>query len=607
MTQIGACPAMPHTRELAKLRDAVLGDRCPASVPRVQRIEEALALAPADPFFLWARIAELRWFARQDQSCEWMDGSEGEERLDDSLARAFAVLERREDTHADLRALSRLAHLVAGLSEVDQRPDTAALARARAHADAYEVTRQDDYEPYEDELRPGDLLRALKARCDSWAAAIKTHRDPEEDFLFVSAAVQEDEKVLRWALDPVAVLPDFQAWARTELPSRRLTSPAKNPLPLGGFFSLHFDFYGTVPQPEMPNLVLGRLLAALLVGNRDLIAGAADAIDQNFPEGLETLLHAGLDANASWSAKDKETLLHHSVKSNRTRCAEVLVRYGANPAATNVEGQTPVGIATSIGRPAMLRALGVGGVAQPTYIDLSGLPVAARRLPGARLNFWASGFGRRNGHGLFAQLITAVLSSPIEVWDELLDGPLLDKLPWKHLALAVTVRELGLTAQAPASLGQKPHFVPGSIRVRGPLVLSAPLIVAGDLHVDGAIVDNSREDGHLVVAGDVEADALVTDNSLLVAGDCRIRDFIWGNDNSHQLTVDGAVRTPLLVLTNHSIEYGDMDVEHGLDDPDTDELAARFVEEALDRGNLSRDKLLALFRAGEPALKPTPA
>lgn len=106
---IGACSAMPHTQELTKLRDAVLGDRYPASVVnrRLQRIEEALALAPTDPFFLWARIAELRWFARQDQSCEWMGRSEGEERLDDSLARAFAVLERREDAHADLRALSR--------------------------------------------------------------------------------------------------------------------------------------------------------------------------------------------------------------------------------------------------------------------------------------------------------------------------------------------------------------------------------------------------------------------------------------------------------------------------------------------------------------------
>lgn len=81
--------------------------------------------------------------------------------------------------------------------------------------------------------------------------------------------------------------------------------------------------------------------------------------------------------------------------------------------------------------------------------------------------------------------------------------------------------------------------------------------------------------------------------------------FVYGHYNDHVMFAD-VVETPLLLTSDHHMEFRERKVTHDLDvfgylDPSS----SRFVLEVIDleREKLDLDRLYARMRAGQPVLR----
>ena len=191
-----------------------------------------------------------------------------------------------------------------------------------------------------------------------------------------------------------------------------------------------------------------------------------------------------------------------------------------------------------------------------------------------------------------------------------------DILPWHLALLARTWHDAGARGVTKATPSPKPQFVMGSLHVRGPLQLKAPLVVTGDLTVDGPIVDMVERWLLLVVGGSLEAHAIASAQDLLVGGDCRVRDVIWGHEQHCPFVVRGKVTTPLVVWTDHRPhQLGDPSgVGELLDNPGQADLERHFDPKLL--GDCTIKQKAMLFRlingqpfdpSAQPAAKKNPA
>jgi hypothetical protein len=177
--------------------------------------------------------------------------------------------------------------------------------------------------------------------------------------------------------------------------------------------------------------------------------------------------------------------------------------------------------------------------------DLASIVAAARKVPRTELDWWSSAYLERSDRTPFADTLTAITSAPPRSLDKLIDG----KVPPWHLALLA--RAAKITKKTTATLSGKALFVAGSLHIKGPLQLKGPLVVTGDLVVDGPVIDMIEKWLLLVVGGDLTAHAVASAQALLVGGDCKVRDVVWGNEMHCPLIVRGRLSAPLVVLTDH--------------------------------------------------------
>ena len=93
-----------------------------------------------------------------------------------------------------------------------------------------------------------------------------------------------------------------------------------------------------------------------------------------------------------------------------------------------------------------------------------------------------------------------------------------------------------------------------------------PLVVDGDLAIDGFFFDGMSPATLIVVAGTLRARKLRTRGTILVGGDLIVDELVYANSsNDFQLYVGGDVKTPVFVEEGMRCEIvGDLVVTHAL-------------------------------------------
>ncbi|RKH13962.1 hypothetical protein D7V97_04255 [Corallococcus sp. CA053C] len=159
----------------------------------------------------------------------------------------------------------------------------------------------------------------------------------------------------------------------------------------------------------------------------------------------------------------------------------------------------------------------------------------------------------------------------------------------------------------------KARVVTGTARAPGSLFVSCPLIVLGDLEVDGVLSD-CGPDSTVVVVGRCVAKGLRTSGNFLVLGDLVVRDVIQGVYNDESLVVAGDLTTRFLDENDHDVScYGEVHAEHHLENGrsggEAASLASTFLVPELwnlDLEELHHDDLFERIRRGEPVFTSTP-
>jgi hypothetical protein len=126
--------------------------------------------------------------------------------------------------------------------------------------------------------------------------------------------------------------------------------------------------------------------------------------------------------------------------------------------------------------------------------------------------------------------------------------------PLTHIGLTAVVMRKLLEARDEVLDGEvsEATVVTGNARVFGSLNVTAPLVVLGDLEVEGVIHD-AGPDSTVVVVGRCTAWGLQMSGNFLVLGDLVVRDAIQGVYNDESLVVAGALETRFLDENDHDV------------------------------------------------------
>lgn len=103
--------------------------------------------------------------------------------------------------------------------------------------------------------------------------------------------------------------------------------------------------------------------------------------------------------------------------------------------------------------------------------------------------------------------------------------------------------------------------VAGSLTVKGDLQVVAPLVVCGDLVVDGVLRDCGPQ-SKIVVLGSLRCGALRTTGEIWVLGSLTASRYVWGHYNDNVLEVVGSIRAAMVLADDHAIEAAGYDVQH---------------------------------------------
>ncbi|RUO91799.1 hypothetical protein D7Y11_17950 [Corallococcus sp. AB018] len=186
--------------------------------------------------------------------------------------------------------------------------------------------------------------------------------------------------------------------------------------------------------------------------------------------------------------------------------------------------------------------------------------------------------------------------------------------PVSHVGLAaVVMRELlePVDAVLDASLS-KATVVTGNAKAPGSLLVTCPLLVLGDLEVDG-FLDDCGPDSTIVVLGRCVAKGLRTSGNFLVLGDLVVRDVIQGVYNDESLIVAGNLETRFLDENDHEVAcYGELRTEHRFENGRSGEEAASWASAFLmpglwdiDLGEIDHGEIFERIRRNEPVFTET--
>ncbi|QWF15526.1 hypothetical protein [Lysobacter capsici] len=309
---------------------------------------ESLKRFPRDPVVLYAYIA-----SHIRDATQWSTPDGHRTRypwtLGRALASAFDLLAQPSAATGAIRtALSRVGNVAAALLALEDRPDAASLEQAGRRLDAYRALGDRPLCDHEKaDWFPDSQYRAARGRLRAWQAVLKSPREADEDFAFLPDYLEARD--LRWAFDPLVLLPEFQHWALQRIHREREAQGAR---PARASAAIEFDCvesyrnHATVSDKQMPALIVGRLLAALVVGRPNLLSNAWRLSQFKLPCSaacLRALFAAGLDPNAS--LKDGHTLLQHAIEKNDLAAVQAYLDAGAGAGSS----AAPVEVASARG------------------------------------------------------------------------------------------------------------------------------------------------------------------------------------------------------------------------------------------------------------------
>lgn len=286
--------------------------------------------------FLRYHLFECRWTVPSHGIASWHAPTPSPKQLAKVIDAGLGMLDEVADSKLG-RALTRLVCVAAATFHLETEPDKETLKRASKWLDRYKSLNTQGFEPYEDEWI-NDFYSEARGRIRAWQAVQATPRDATSDFSFIADYLEPAD--LEWALDPLVVLPEFQAWARREIVDRKHTQRSEPLRDLRPDMCMTYSL--TRPDSEMPELNLGRLLAAQLGGiDAPAIAHMLCANKGATPL-MEQLLASELDANAT---VDGSSLLHSAAEEGNTALISLLLAAGANPQVNNDDNETPLKVA----------------------------------------------------------------------------------------------------------------------------------------------------------------------------------------------------------------------------------------------------------------------
>ncbi|MCY1043258.1 hypothetical protein OV208_18215 [Corallococcus sp. bb12-1] len=199
--------------------------------------------------------------------------------------------------------------------------------------------------------------------------------------------------------------------------------------------------------------------------------------------------------------------------------------------------------------------------------------------------------------------------SPSELAQALCPGPL-SPIGFAAVVMREVLPPVDVVLDAPVA---EPTVVTGNARASGALRVTAPLIVLGDLEVEG-VLEDCGPDSTVVVVGRCTAWGLKTSGNFLVLGDLVVRDVIQGIYNDDSLVVAGDLTTRFLDENDHDVTcYGEVHSEHHLENGRSGEEAASLATTFLmpelwnlDLGELHHDALFERIQQGEPVFLDAP-
>lgn len=146
-----------------------------------------------------------------------------------------------------------------------------------------------------------------------------------------------------------------------------------------------------------------------------------------------------------------------------------------------------------------------------------------------------------------------------------------------------------------------PMVVLGDLRVEGSLRTSSVLVVLGDL--EARIIRDCGPDSQVLVQGNVRAELIWTDGEFHSNGDIEASALIYGSYNDNVL-VGNTIKAPVVVQDDHAME-GDITATHHIAYESQAPLKEVFIEGAFDdeRGKLDYGVLCDAILAGKDVFR----
>ncbi|MCY1001053.1 ankyrin repeat domain-containing protein [Myxococcus sp. MISCRS1] len=301
-----------------------------------------------------------------------------------------------------------------------------------------------------------------------------------------------------------------------------------------------------------------------------------------------------IDAGANPNAGKGWTPLHqHARFKERGPVIEVLLAAGADVTLKNSSGQTPVQEALEHKHAALAQLLGAKAPkGKKGALDVRPLLEALERRRKAVLTSW---YYEGEDVDAIEQVLKGLELQGATSWDELA-AALRGEFPWTVMALVELARDVLPAEEKTPVFTQAPRFVRGNLVVKGDVHLDAPLLVTGDLTVNG-VLRNAGLEGLLAVGGTLRVSGLDTDGEVIVGKDVEAQ-VVWGHGNDASLRVGGVVKAEVVIADDHDVQ-AKVKAEHhyangGFDASDA-ALKKVFVPKAFKGRTLDREKLFDLL------------
>ncbi|MGW4235039.1 ankyrin repeat domain-containing protein [Streptomyces sp. NPDC004980] len=294
--------------------------------------------------------------------------------------------------------------------------------------------------------------------------------------------------------------------------------------------------------------------------------------------------------------------LHATVRSQRPGLVRLLLERGADTAAVNGLGQTPLGMALRLSEysveqrkarheiVSLLRAADAPAHVSHPVVEGGPLPIdmgAVRRVAAVMCAERAAGCEAAGvpDSGRLARLVEPDFDSYQDMVSELRHNCDPDLLPSVPGLCAAALGDTGTTRtlKDDHQVGT-PFFHHGDLVVKGALGVAAPFVVTGSLTVEGVLAD-CGPDSVVAIGGGVMARGVFTDGEMFVGGDIEA-EVVHGYYNDHTLRA-GTIRARLVVEDEHetiaSVRadlYLDMfEYQQGYGDGVQDQLRELLVDE----------------------------